>query len=201
MNKKKQSHLYSELESLPLNKLYNSSNTEYFGFYAGLFSNFSEDYPNFANNFGIMFIDLAFYKWIYSTFSHDTSEIYYTKKETNRDFDIGLFSEQEIAELSKLPNIDFDIGFLSKKEIDELLKTPNIDFDIGFFSEQEIAELSKLPNIDFDIGFLSKKEIDELLRKSEEELLRKPKEKCTDYLYEAVKNHPYNPYYPPGIMF
>ena len=159
MSNKKQSLLHSELESLPLNKLYNSSNTEYFGFYAGLFSNFSEDYPNFANNFGIMFIDLAFYKWIYSTFSHDTSEIYYTKKETNRDFDIGLFSEQEIAELSKLPNIDFDIGFLSKKEIDELL------------------------------------------RKSEEELLRKPKEKCTDYLYEAVKNHPYNPYYPPGIMF
>ena len=131
MSNKKQSLLYSELESLPLNKLYNSSNTEYFGFYAGLFSNFSEDYPNFANNFGIMSIDLAFYKWIYSTFSHDTSEIYYTKKETN-------------------------------------------------ISEQEIAEL---------------------LRKSEEELLRKPKEKCTDYLYEAVKNHPYNPYYPPGIMF
>ena len=115
MNKKKQSHLHSELESLPLNKLYNSSNTEYFGFYAGLFSNFSEDYPNFANNFGIMFIDLAFYKWIYSIFSHDTSEIYYTKKETN-------ISEQEIAELSKLPNRDFDIGFLSKKEIDELLR-------------------------------------------------------------------------------
>jgi len=152
MSNKKQSLLYSELESLPLNKLYNSSNTEYFGFYAGLFSNFSEDYPNFANNFGIMSIDLAFYKWIYSTFSHDTSEIYYTKKETN-------ISEQEIAELSKLPNRDFDIGL---------------------FSEQEIAEL---------------------LRKSEEELLRKPKEKCTDYLYEAVKNHPYNPYYPPGIMF
>ena len=173
MSNKKQSLLYSELESLPLNKLYNSSNTEYFGFYAGLFSNFSEDYPNFANNFGIMSIDLAFYKWIYSTFSHDTSEIYYTKKETN-------ISEQEIAELSKLPNRDFDIGL---------------------FSEQEIAELSKLPNRDFDIGFLSKKEIDELLRKSEEELLRKPKEKCTDYLYEAVKNHPYNPYYPPGIMF
>ena len=62
-----------------------------------------------------MFIDLAFYKWIYSTFSHDTSEIYYTKKETN-------ISEQEIAELSKLPNRDFDIGFLSKKEIDELLR-------------------------------------------------------------------------------
>ena len=36
---------------------------------------------------------------------------------------------------------------------------------------------------------------------TKEELLRKPKEKCTDYLYEAVKNHPYNPYYPPGIMF
>ena len=115
MSNKKQSLLYSELESLPLNKLYNSSNTEYFGFYAGLFSNFSEDYPNFANNFGIMSIDLAFYKWIYSTFSHDTSEIYYTKKETN-------ISEQEIAELSKLPNRDFNIGFLSKKEIDELLR-------------------------------------------------------------------------------
>ena len=99
MNKKKQSYLHSELESLPLNKLYNSSNTEYFGFYAGLFSNFSEDYPNFANNFGIMFIDLAFYKWIYSTFSHDTSEIYYTKKETNRDFDIGFLSKKEIDEL------------------------------------------------------------------------------------------------------
>ena len=99
MNKKKQSHLHSELESLPLNKLYNSSNTEYFGFYAGLFSNFSEDYPNFANNFGVMFIDLAFYKWIYSTFSHDTSKIYYTKKETNRDFDIGFLSKKEIDEL------------------------------------------------------------------------------------------------------
>ena len=194
MSNKKQSLLHSELESLPLNKLYNSSNTEYFGFYAGLFSNFSEDYPNFANNFGVMFIDLAFYKWIYSTFSHDTSEIYYTKKETN-------ISEQEIAELSKLPNRDFDIGLFSEQEIAELSKLPNRDFDIGLFSEQEIAELSKLPNRDFDIGFLSKKEIDELLRKSEEELLRKPKEKCTDYLYEAVKNHPYNPYYPPGIMF
>ena len=194
MSNKKQSLLHSELESLPLNKLYNSSNIEYFGFYAGLFSNFSEDYPNFANNFGIMFIDLAFYKWVYSTFSHDTSEIYYTKKETN-------ISEQEIAELSKLPNRDFDIGLFSEQEIAELSKLPNRDFDIGFFSEQEIAELSKLPNRDFDIGFLSKKEIDELLRKSEEELLRKPKEKCTDYLYEAVKNHPYNPYYPPGIMF
>ena len=194
MSNKKQSLLHSELESLPLNKLYNSSNTEYFGFYAGLFSNFSEDYPNFANNFGIMFIDLAFYKWVYSTFSHDTSEIYYTKKETN-------ISEQEIAELSKLPNRDFDISLFSEQEIAELSKLPNRDFDIGLFSEQEIAELSKLPNRDFDIGFLSKKEIDELLRKSEEELLRKPKEKCTDYLYEAVKNHPYNPYYPPGIMF
>ena len=97
--KKKQSHLHSELESLPLNKLYNSSNTEYFGFYAGLFSNFSKDYPSFANNFGIMFIDLAFYKWIYSTFSHDTSEIYYTKKETNRSFDIGFLSKKEIDEL------------------------------------------------------------------------------------------------------
>ena len=99
MSNKKQSLLYSELESLPLNKLYNSSNTEYFGFYAGLFSNFSEDYPNFANNFGIMSIDLAFYKWIYSTFSHDTSEIYYTKKETNRSFDIGFLSKKEIDEL------------------------------------------------------------------------------------------------------
>ena len=179
MNRKKQSHLHSKLESLPLNKLHNSSNTEYFGFYVGLFSNFSKDYPNFANNFGIMFIDLAFYKWIYSTSSHDIGEIHYKKKETNRDF---------------------DIGFLSKKEIDELFKKVK-DFDIGFSIEQVIKELSKKPKRSFDIGFLSKKEIDELLRKSEKELLRKPKEKCTDYLYEAVKNHPYEPYYDPNIMY
>lgn len=105
--KNKQSHLHSELESFPLNKLYNSSNTEYFGFYAGLFSNFSEDYPNFANNFGIMFIDLAFYKWIYSTFSHDTEIILFTG---------------EMPYVENEPNRDFDIGFLSKKEIDELLR-------------------------------------------------------------------------------
>ncbi len=113
MNKKKQSHLHSELESLPLNKLYNSSNTEYFGFYAGLFSNFSEDYPNFANNFGIMFIDLAFYKWVYSILPPNSKFIVYTDEMSYID---------EMSYVEEEPNIDFDIGFLSKKEIDELLR-------------------------------------------------------------------------------
>ena len=43
--------------------------------------------------------------------------------------------------------------------------------------------------------------LDELLKKSEEELLRKPKEKCIDYLYEVVKNHPYKPYYDPDVIY
>ena len=95
------------LETLPLDELYNSNIIEYLEFYNSLFSDFFDKYPNFSYNFGIISYDVAFGRWVYSASSPDTEFILFTG---------------EMPYVEKEANRDFDIGFLSKKEIDELLE-------------------------------------------------------------------------------
>ena len=98
MSNEKRINLHSKLETLPLDELYNSSNTEYKAFYENLFFDFLDKYPNFAKSFGIMFYDAAFGRWFYFAVSLD-GELPYAKKEANSDFDIGFLSKKEIEEL------------------------------------------------------------------------------------------------------
>ena len=107
MCNKKRINSHPNLETLPLDDLYNSNIMEYKAFYENLFSDFFDKYPNFSYNFGIISYDVAFGRWAYSASSPDTEFILFTG---------------EMPYVENEPNRDFDIGFLSKKEIDKLLE-------------------------------------------------------------------------------
>ena len=121
---KKLINSHPNLETLPLDELYNSSNIEYKAFYENLFSDFFDKYPNFAITFGSIGYEFALGEWFYTLEPPDVEMIYIVDK---------------FIQAEKMPNREFYIGFLSKQEIDELLKK----------SEEELLRKPKEKCIDY----------------------------------------------------